>query len=76
MGRFLNRAREGHGKINLAIVTANNHYAGFGPGTANTFRKMLDLSEATWNNCIVFKTDEEKVKSSFLDLKQTTLSDF
>jgi len=23
--------------------------AGFGPGTANTFRKMLDLSEVTWD---------------------------
>ena len=25
--------------ISLAIVTANNHYAGFGPETANIFRK-------------------------------------
>jgi hypothetical protein len=49
--RFLTRARdEEHKKINLAIVAANNHYAGFGLGTANTFRKMLDLSELTWNN--------------------------
>ena len=48
--RFLKRAIEEHReKINLAIVAANNHYAGFGPGTANTFRKMLDLSEVTWN---------------------------
>ena len=37
-------------RLNLAIVAANNHYAGFGPGTANTFRKMLDLSEVTWND--------------------------
>ena len=29
--------------INLAIVSANNHYAGFGPETANTFRKMVGL---------------------------------
>ena len=28
--------------INLAIVT-NNHYAGFGPGTANIFRKMVGI---------------------------------
>ena len=25
----------------LAIVAANNHYAGFGPGTANVFLNML-----------------------------------
>ena len=35
-------------RIKLAIVTANNHYAGFGPGTANIFRNMLDLPEAKW----------------------------
>jgi hypothetical protein len=27
--------------INLAIVSANNHYAGFGPETANIVRKTL-----------------------------------
>jgi hypothetical protein len=32
-------------KPNLVIVAANNHYAGFGPGTANMFRKMLGLEE-------------------------------
>jgi uncharacterized protein YecE (DUF72 family) len=37
-------------KVPLAIVAANNHYAGFGPATANTMRKMLNLSEATWED--------------------------
>ena len=32
--------------VNLVIVTANNHYAGFGPETANIFRKMVNLPEA------------------------------
>jgi hypothetical protein len=32
----------------FAIVAANNHYAGFGPATANSFRKMLGLKEAAW----------------------------
>ena len=54
--RFLKRARKEHREINLAIVAANNHYAGFGPGTANTFRKMLDLSEVTWNDVKVAQT--------------------
>ena len=49
--RFVKRAREEQlDRLNIAIVSANNHYAGFGPGTASTFRKMLDLSEVTWNN--------------------------
>ena len=36
-------------KAKLAIVAANNHYAGFGPATANSsFRKMVGLREAIW----------------------------
>jgi uncharacterized protein YecE (DUF72 family) len=70
--RFLKRARqEEHKKINLAIVAANNHYAGFGPGTANTFRKMLDLSEVSWDEVKVSNTE---VQTS--NVKQSTLSDF
>jgi hypothetical protein len=34
--------------IKLAIIAANNHYAGFGPGTVNIFRNMLGLPEAKW----------------------------
>jgi uncharacterized protein YecE (DUF72 family) len=37
-------------QINLAMIAANNHYAGFGPGTANLFRKMVGLSELSWEN--------------------------
>ena len=71
------KQEEGGGRknINLAIVSANNHYAGFGPGTANIFRKMVDLPEATWN-----KEQEEEQKSHLLcdvdHSKQSTLSDF
>jgi uncharacterized protein YecE (DUF72 family) len=69
--------------INLAIVSANNHYAGFGPGTANIFRKMVGLPEAAWNN-----DDKEKKREddkSYLhssshsiqhDSKQSAISDF
>jgi uncharacterized protein YecE (DUF72 family) len=71
------KQEEGGGRknINLAIVSANNHYAGFGPGTANIFRKMVDLPEARWN-----KEQEEEQKSHLLGdvdhSKQSTLSDF
>ena len=33
------------GYVELAIVAANNHYASFGPATANSFRKMMGLKE-------------------------------
>jgi uncharacterized protein YecE (DUF72 family) len=41
----LERVRE---KAKFAIVAANNHYAGFGPATANSFRKMVGLKEVVW----------------------------
>ena len=73
--RVIKQEGGGRKNINLAIVSANNHYAGFGPGTANIFRKMVDLPEATWN-----KEQEEEQKSHlFGDVdhsKQSTLSDF
>jgi uncharacterized protein YecE (DUF72 family) len=59
-------------RIKQAIIAANNHYAGFGPGTANVFRNMLGLSEAKWED----KVEEEKLKVSHAQEKQRTLSDF
>jgi uncharacterized protein YecE (DUF72 family) len=62
-------------RIKLAIVTANNHYAGFGPGTANVFRNMLGLSEARWED--TGKDQEQEASRQYdLDVKQSTLSDF
>ena len=71
--RFLKRARdeEQRDRLNLAIIAANNHYAGFGPGTANAFRNMLDLSEVTWNDIKVPQTERASG-----NMKQTSLSDF
>ena len=37
-------------------MSANNHYAGFGPGTANIFRKMVQLPEVKWEK---EETEEE-----------------
>ena len=61
-------------RVELAIVAANNHYAGFGPGTANVFRRLLGISEATWKDKEVSLVEEKQHKS--LPTKQTTLSDF
>ena len=60
-------------RIRLAIVTANNHYAGFGPGTANMFRNMLGLPEAKWEES---GEEQEQEALDDLDVKQSTLSDF
>ena len=47
-------------RIKLAIVTANNHYAGFGPGTANVFRNMLGLPVAKWEDTV--KDQEHEIR--------------
>jgi hypothetical protein len=71
--RIVKRAgKEQRDNLNLAIVSANNHYAGFGLGTSNTFRKMLELSEVTCNDVKI--SHSEGMKSS--NTKQTSLSDF
>ena len=60
-------------RIRLAIVAANNHYAGFGPDTVKIFRNMLGLPEATW-----METRDEKEQENYQapDTSQRTLSNF
>jgi len=35
-------------KVKFGIIAVNNYYAGFGPATANSFRKMLGMKEVVW----------------------------
>jgi hypothetical protein len=51
-------------------VSANNHYAGFGPGTANIFRKMVQLLEVIWEKEETEEEDNESIS------KQSSISDF
>jgi uncharacterized protein YecE (DUF72 family) len=65
--------------VKLAIVAANNHYAGFGPGTVNMFRQLLGLREVNWEG--ISLSTKEEVKNKTLDAyirssKQASLSDF
>ena len=75
--RQLLRVQKEDTKLNLAIVTANNHYAGFGPATANMFRKIIGLPEVNWIH--TKKIREKHIYAdpppSSLD-KQSTISDF
>jgi hypothetical protein len=42
----MGKERGRRNKVSLAVI--DNHYAGFGPGTSNLFRKMVGLSELSW----------------------------
>ena len=65
----------------FSIVAANNHYAGFGPGTVNIFRQLLDLEEVKWGDDFI-STDDLEIESDvgtnkrLIKTKQTSLSDF
>jgi uncharacterized protein YecE (DUF72 family) len=50
--------------LKSGFVPANNHYAGFGPGTANTFLKMLGEKERVWHE---LGRPDEKSQKSMLD---------
>jgi uncharacterized protein YecE (DUF72 family) len=68
-------------KVRYAIVAANNHYAGFGPGTVNIFRQLLGLEEVKWGDEYISKNDLEIDDDSnknkrVIKTKQTSLSDF
>jgi uncharacterized protein YecE (DUF72 family) len=67
--------------VKFSIVAANNHYAGFGPGTVNIFRQLLGLEEVRWGEEYISKDDLEKDNDSKMNKgviknKQTSLADF
>src|ERR687883_874470 len=76
--RVIKEQKGARGKsINLAIVSANNHYAGFGPETANIFRKMiglpsLNLPEAKRKSGKLIQIDN----NTTLPREQKSLSDY
>lgn len=57
-GKIRGRRKE----VALAMIAANNHYAGFGPGTANLYRKMVGLSELSWEDQLKLQ-DQVQLKS-------------
>ncbi len=70
--------------VKMGIVTANNHYAGYGPGTVDIFRQNMDMGKLSFENVDISKVSrqlelEEKFNISHRKSdkgKQTTLSDF
>ena len=69
-------------KVRYSIVAANNHYAGFGPGSVNIFRQLLGLEEVKWGDEFIITDDlgkdnhEVTNKRRTIKTKQTSMSDF
>jgi hypothetical protein len=68
----------------IGIVAANNHYGGFGPGTAKMFREMLNLEPKSVDHIDLKEIGnqldlEKKIGNDLIkckEYKQTTMSDF
>jgi hypothetical protein len=78
---------KGKGKeVSLAMIAANNHYAGFGPGTVNIFRNMVGLPELSWEDQQQIKDqlrqqkehekDRQSGNSNFSKKRQASLTEF
>jgi uncharacterized protein YecE (DUF72 family) len=68
--------------VRFSIVAANNHYAGFGPGTVNIFRQLIGLEDVKWGDDYATidnqEENEDKIGTNkrVIKTKQTSLSDF
>ena len=49
MEYWAKQVKQAESKAKFGIVAANNHYAGFGPTTANMFRKLVGLKPVIWD---------------------------
>ncbi len=76
--------RQNEKNVKMAIVAANNHYGGFGPGTVNMFREMMEMEPLSLENVDLNELSRQVTSLSLsnADLKknnrgnQTSISDF
>lgn len=80
----ITRSKEDEKSLKIGIVADNNHYGGFGPGTVNMFREMLNLEpksvdhidlKEVGNQLELEKNFGNHLIKSKKD-KQSTISDF
>lgn len=70
--------------VKIGIVAANNHYGGYGPGTVNTFREMMDLEPTSIENVDLNEINNQLESENRFNLnlksskksKQTSMSDY
>lgn len=78
----LNQIRQNEKDVRTAIVAANNHYGGYGPGTVDIFRENMDMEKLSFDNINVEKINHQlELESRFNwkpkeNAKQTSLSDY
>jgi uncharacterized protein YecE (DUF72 family) len=70
------KGARGRRSVNLAIVSANNHYAGFGPETANIFRKMVGLPPINWQEAKEKYSKLVQTDNATIPTEQKSLYDY
>ena len=63
-------------QVKLAIVSANNHYAGFGPATVNLFRQMMNLPSVNWQDKKKYDKVIKTENTPTIEPDQKSLSDY
>ena len=78
----IKEVRQNEKDVKAAIVAANNHYGGYGPGTVDIFRQNMDMEKLSFDNVDVTKINRHlELENRFNwkvneKAKQTSLSDF
>jgi uncharacterized protein YecE (DUF72 family) len=78
----INQLKQDEKNLKIGIVAANNHYGGFGPGTVNMLREMINLEPSIDSGEMKEIVNQLKVQNfnnGLIDVEkdnQTTMSDF
>jgi uncharacterized protein YecE (DUF72 family) len=80
----MKEVKENEKDVKIGIVAANNHYGGYGPGTVNTFREMMDLQPTSFENVDLNEINNQLESENRFNLnlksgkksKQTSMSDY
>ena len=55
----MNEVKQNEKDTKIAIVAANNHYGGYGPGTADIFRENMDMQKLSFDNVNIAKINRQ-----------------
>lgn len=78
----MEKIRQNEKDVKAAIVAANNHYGGYGPGTVDIFRENMDMEKISFENIDIPKINQQLECENGLSWKskekenQTSLTDF
>jgi uncharacterized protein YecE (DUF72 family) len=78
----MKEVRQNEKDVKAAVVAANNHYGGYGPGTVDIFRENMDMEKLSFDNVNLEKINHQLELENRFNWKtrekekQTTLTEF